>query len=131
MQSFADVEKWLTDLPNQQDGLAGPLCEAGEPYQEFYATGLARPGDENAVEEHVASHMHRQLATYFEDRKGRIYWRKRFETDDSPRGVIIRFDENGSDTDFETGRKCVKDNNWRRLACYCRLYRARHAVKAA
>lgn len=125
--TFVELKAWLAALPDQAMGTAGAVCETGEPYVEFAAFGIARPRDEAAVEAVVAECMERQIQRYFEDRKGRIYWRVPLETAVDQHAIVIRYDVNGPGTDFLTDQRCVLDKNWVRLAAYCRLYKAKRA----
>jgi hypothetical protein len=128
MDSFAELEKWLKEYPDQVVGLPQAICEAGEPYVEFTEAALARPDDVKAIERIVAQRMHRQLSSYLGSRKGRLYVRLPFEYEIDEQEVVIRFDENGPDKDFLTDRKCHLDKNWRRVACYFRCYKANHPL---
>jgi len=123
-RTFADLQRWLADLPDQAKGDPCSVCQTGENYIEFHEYGLARPDDVAAIEAVVVQRMIRSLTTYLNPRKGRIYWRVPLEFSISETDVAVRFDDNGPEVDFVTNRKCVKDHNWRRVACYCRLYRA-------
>ena len=125
LQSFDELKYALDNLPNQTDGDPCAVCQIGEPYIEFKVAMLARPGDEKIVERHVVSEIIRQLNEYLDGRGGRIYWRIRFESDVCEHAEILRLDVNGPDVDFITNERCVKDKNWRRIAAYCRLVRAR------
>lgn len=127
-ESFSAIEKWLAELPDQVDGIPSGISDCGEPYVEFIETALSRPDDVKTIEGMVARHMSRRLQEYLEPRKGRIYWRIRFESDIDTDAVVVRYDENGPDVDVLTDRPCVLDKNWRRIGCYCRLYRARHVA---
>lgn len=128
MQTFAALQTWLDGLPDQGDGVAASVSDAGEPYVEFHECGIARPDDVEMVEQVVAGMMAHHLSRYFADRKGRIYWRVRLETVKEPHTRIVRYDDAGPDLDFALNKKCLKDSNWLKVACYCRLYRARLAV---
>lgn len=127
--SFASIKEWLDGLPDQTEGIAGRICQTGEPYVEFFASAIARPDDCEAVERNVAKLFRCYLEQYFSDRKGIIYWRERFESHVSDHQEVIRYDAFGPDVDPITNRQCYADRNWKRLAVYCRLYRARHLHK--
>ena len=122
--SFDELTRELNGLPDQTVGRAYAISDIGEPYVEFLAICLARPGDEKIIETVVVAEMCKKLDAYFEGKSGRIYWRIPFETDVTPHEVVLRLDVNGPDLDFATGSKCVKDKNWIRVAAYCRLIRA-------
>ena len=122
--TFAEHKDWLAKFPDQQDGLPCSVCETGEPYVEFRATALARPGDAATIEGLVADQMKNQLGEYLNGRRGRIYWRIRLETDIDDYPMVARYDDNGPDKDFMTDRRCHLDKNWKRVAAYCRVYRA-------
>lgn len=123
---FADLKDRLAGLENQTIGVAGAVCETGEEYVQFQEYALSRPDDVAVIERIVARRMARRLLDYLGARGGRIYWRIPFEAEISPYAVVIRFDENGADTDAVSDRRCVLDRNWRRVASYCRVYRATH-----
>ena len=125
---FIELKKALEDLPNQVVGKPFSICEAGELYVEFLESALARPDDVEVIERNVVSLMARRLFDYLAGRSGRIYWRIPFEYEIAHHSEVVRYDENGPDTDIFTDRRCVLDNNWRRVACYARLYRATHYV---
>lgn len=122
--TFESLQRRLAELPNQTMGNPSAVCETGEQYVVFSELGLARPDDVKTIEAEVAARMSRRLHEYLDKRFGRIYWRIPFEYEISDYGVIIRYDENGIDIDPTTNRKCVMDKKWKRVACYCRLYRA-------
>jgi hypothetical protein len=124
MQSFSDLERWVTELPNQTQGLQQAICETGQPYREFFAGALARENDRAIIESVVASQMYTQLCNYFQNRLGTIYWRIPLETDTRKNSMVLRIDKNGPDTDFITGEKCFKDHDWWAIRAYCRLYRS-------
>jgi hypothetical protein len=128
---FASLKAHLAQWPDQAIGLASAVCEAGEKYVEFFEVALARPDDVEVIERLVAQRMSERLRDYLSPRHGRIYWRIPFESEISEWSVVSRYDENGPDRDELTDRKCVKDKNWRRVACYCRLYRATCSVDFA
>ena len=123
LASFDELERALNDIPDQTTGIAYAISDIGEPYVEFMAVGLARPGDEKIIERVVVADLCKRLDAYFKGKSGRIYWRIPFERDISQADVVLRLDVNGADTDFITGEKCVKDKNWVRVAAYCRLVR--------
>lgn len=122
--SFTCLKAWLASFDDQTTGDPAAICQTGEPYVQFFASGLARPADVAAVEEVVAKNFHRQIEDYLNQRSGRIYWRTPFEHETTDTYVIERFDVNGPDTDPITDRKCFQDKNWKLLRCYARLYRA-------
>lgn len=124
VNSFSDLLQWAKQLPNQTVGIQSAVCETGEPYVGFLEIALARPGDVDAVEADVSKRMHRRVADYLQERKGRIYWRIPMETVREPTAVVVRYDENGPDLDELNDRRCVKDSGWLRIGAYCRLYRA-------
>lgn len=124
MMTFESLKVWFDSMPDQRMGRAASLCETGDTYTEFFAKGLARPGDEMVVEVEVAEQMYRTLVSHFANKRGRIYIRIPLEWEIKPHSVVVRLDENGPDIDFTTNEKCVMDHNWRRVACYCRLFRA-------
>jgi len=122
---FDELRASLDRLPDQTDGDAAAICQTGEMYEEFFHVAIAREADIKAVERMVVKEFSRQIGAYLGKRHGRIYWRKRLETDISPYEVVVKFDDvNGPDVDFVTNRRCFKDKAWFRVACYCRLYRA-------
>lgn len=122
--SFGELKTYLAGLSNQVVGAAASVCETGEPYVEFFEVGLARPADVEIIERLVAGRMGVHLQEYLGGRSGRIYWRIPFESEVTEYPIVARYDDNGPDRDVVTDRKCVFDRNWRRVACYCRLYRA-------
>ncbi len=122
--SFAGIKQWLSGLDDQTVGVPAAVCETGELYIEFFQAALARPEDVAVIEAHVAGQFAAQLTKYLAARSGRIYWRIPFESDVSDATAVVRYDVNGPDEDVLTGRKCILDKNWKRVACYCRLYRA-------
>lgn len=124
-ESFDEIASWLNNLEDQTVGDASAICEIGEPYIEFKCFGIARPGDEKIVERVVARDMSRKLSEYFSDKSGRIYWRVPLEVDVNPIEIVIRLDVNGPDIDFITNKRCISDKNWVRVACYCRLVKAK------
>jgi hypothetical protein len=128
--SLADLKRELDLLPDQQIGNSGAVSDVGEPYIEFYAHGIARPGDEKIVERHVANTMARQLRAYFGTKNGRIYWRHPLEFKVESHQEILRVDANGDDIDFVTGQKCVMDKNWLVVRAYCRLVKAKMKIAA-
>ena len=128
MLSFAELEKALASIPDQTTGDPCAISNIGEPYVEFKAFAIARPGDEKMVERYVVASMVEQLNNYFSDKAGRIYWRMPFESDVKPESVVLRMDVNGPDKDFLTDQPCVMDKNWVRVAAHCRLIRARCAA---
>ena len=50
-----------------------------------------------------------------------IYWRVPLEWETRPTGVIISYAEDGDKVDHVTDKRCFKDENWVRVAAYCRL----------
>jgi hypothetical protein len=127
-QDFGELKRLLDGLPNQVDGLAGPVCETGDNYIEFSERQLTRPDDEKIIERNVVRRFWRGLSVYLNERKGRIYWRMRLETDVEEWAEVIKFDDEGPDRDFLTDRRCFLDKNWRVVQAYCRVYRAPLAV---
>jgi hypothetical protein len=111
-------------IPDQVDGHSYSISDIGEPYIEFFAKGLARPGDERVVEGIVVEQIARQLAAYLDRRRGRVYWRERLQLEIEPQHIVVKFDSNGPDVDPLTNRRCVMDKNWLRVGAYCRLIRA-------
>jgi len=128
--SLADLKRELDALPDQQMGNPTAVSDTGEPYVEFRAYGIARPGDEKIVERYVAKLMSSQLHSYFLSRIGRIYWRTPFEFETRPYEEVLRIDDDGEDVDFVTDQKCVKDKNWLLVTAYCRLVKAKNKVAA-
>lgn len=124
VSGFKELADRLKGLPDQTIGLPCHVCETGEPYQEFFSFGLARPDDVAVVERAVAGDMSKRLDEYLNSRGGRIYWRIPFEWEITQKPVVVRYDENGPDKDPVMDRKCVMDKNWLKVACYCRVYRA-------
>jgi len=125
LQSFDELRRVLDNLPDQTDGDPCAICQIGELYIEFKVAMLARPGDEKIVERYVVYEMTRRLNEYLDERGGTIYWRIRFETDVDDHAETLRLDVNGPDRDFATDQRCIQDKNWRRVAAYCRLVRAK------
>lgn len=128
MMTFEELRAALDALPDQTAGDPWVVSNIGEPYVEFRARALARPGDEALVERLVVDDLVRQLNAYFYDKDGRIYWRERLEVDRSQCSVVVRLDATGEDVDFVTNTRCVMDKNWVRIAGYCRLVRAKAAT---
>lgn len=124
IRNFADVKLALEELPSQRVGNASAVCETGEVYTEFFEYGLARPKDAEVIERLVAQRMWRSLDLYLSARNGTVYWRVPFEHEIGQTNVVVRYDEDGTDVDPITERKCVMDKDWIKIACYCRLYRA-------
>lgn len=125
--SFATLESWLRELPDQITGIPTAICQTGEPYVEFRERALARPSDAKVIESNVAERMSSRLREYLCERSGLIYWRVPFEYETKKHSVVVRYDESGPDKDFVSDRKCVMDHDWVCVSCYCRLYRAKHA----
>lgn len=121
---FREIAIRLSAIRDQTMGIAGAICEAGEPYVELSDGAYARPDDVEKIEVVVANRMWRQLDGYLNKANGRVYWRMPFEYDIHDSHFVERFDVNGPDTDPMTDRKCVLDKNWKLIRCYCRLYRA-------
>lgn len=124
LSGFKELKAKLDALPNQTVGSPSAICETGEPYVEFSEFALARPHDIAVVESYTASRLGCRVLDYFQSRGGRIFWRVPLEwaVDDLPQ--VVRFDENGPDKDFATGRLCVLDKNWKAVKGYCRVYKA-------
>lgn len=122
--SFDSIGHWLKHLDDQTTGLACHVSNAGEPYVEFIAQALSRPSDVEIIERQVATQFHAQLSSYLDARGGTIYWRIPFEFVIEEAAVVARYDINGPDKDFMTDRACFLDKDWKRIACYCRVYRA-------
>jgi hypothetical protein len=123
---FESLHHWVKQLPDQTMGDPCAICQMGEPYVELLEQALSRPDDIAVIEIEVARKMLQRMATYLEDKSGRIYWRIPLETVIESHQVVVRYDANGPDIDFITDRKCFVDKNWKRVAAYCRLYRATH-----
>lgn len=124
VSTFAEVEVWLKNLPNQMMGISTAICQTGEPYVEFLESALVRPSDVKVVEAFVANKITQRLSSYFDNKSGIIYWRTPFEFAYNPLPQVVRYDESGPDVDFVTDRKCVMDTEWIKVAGYCRVYRA-------
>ena len=125
--TFAEVKAWLEAMPDylkwQDPGRLRMYCPTGEPYDEFYAYNLARPGDELIVERFVARSLMGRLSSYFEQRNGPIYERVPLEWRTDPYSVVARLDKIGPDYDPVTGERCVMDHNWLMVKAYVRLCR--------
>lgn len=121
---FGDLKRWLSDIPDQEDGDPAAICQTGEPYVEIYVTALARPADIAPIEHEVAREARKRLSAYFNGKSGTIYWRMRPECVVEDAEVVEKYDNNGPDTDTIVDRKCFKDKNWKRVSFYCRLFRA-------
>jgi len=127
--TFAEVKAWLEAMPvyrRWKEILPGPeraFGPTGDPYEEFYAYNLARPGDETLVERFVARSLMGRLNAYFQARMGLIYERVPLEWYIGPYPVVIRHDENGPDFDSVYDKKCVMDHNWLMVKAYVRLCR--------
>ncbi len=122
--TFGSLKDALFGLENQVMGDPGAVCETGEYYVAFDEFALSRPCDIEVIERIVASRMAQKVLEYINKRNGRIYWRCPFGSSMTETYTIDRFDESGHDIDPITKRRCIMDKNWRRLECYCRLYRA-------
>ena len=120
--SFADLREWLKSFPEQAMGNTGPFTEGGQPYKEFFSVSFARPNDVSLIESIVASDMRHRLELYFGNQRGRIHWRVPLESEAIPAHVVLRYDDNGPDTDYVIAKRCHTDKDWVRVACYCRLY---------
>lgn len=124
VDSFADLKKWVEDLPNEQRrGSPTAVCkETGQEYTELFVYGLARPGDEAVVERDVATQMQQKICRALTDRvNSTIYWRIPLEWEIDQRALVVEYREDGPDLDFVTNERCVTDKNWMRVAAYCRL----------
>ncbi len=124
--SFAFLKEHLDALPNQVQGPPGDVGPIGKRYREFLVTAVSRPGDVAVVEGSVVANIMVLLDQYFEHRKGRIYWHTPLEWKVSETGVAMEYRVDGPDKDPLTGAPCVLDKDWRKVACYTRLYRVKH-----
>ena len=112
VNSFADLEKWIAQLPNQQsDGTAGEICEqTGGKYTELFESHLARLCDVAIADRETARRMHRSIKEFVAGSSGTIYWRKRLE---------------------HQVESWAEMAGWVRAAAYCRLTVAREKQNAA
>ncbi len=124
--TFAQLRARLDAMPDQEQGLPGDVCQAGEMYREFFVTAMSRPGDVAVVEDAVAANVLVLLDQYFLDREGRIYWHTPLEWDISESPLVMEYRDDGPDTEIITNERCVLDKDWWRVGCYTRLYRAKH-----
>ena len=119
---FSAVERWCGELGPQGEGNPSAICEAtGEPYIEFFAYGLARKGDVDIIEQHVAKQFGCAIQKYLARKYGKIYWRKRPEVERGPYSHVLRYSDDGPDFDPIWARKCYMDKNWTAIKMYCRL----------
>lgn len=131
IKSFLDIESWLKGLPDQVMGLPSAICETGEPYVGFIGSALSRPSDVKVIEAEVAREFCTRLYVYLGERSGRLYLRTLFESAIEKYPIVIRYDEHAGDYDPLTKRKYVFDNDWFKVQCRIRLYKAFYKVNDA
>lgn len=132
VQSYEDerVQKTFSDLLatiNQSATVVdADLFEKTAPESQTYSLcsqTLCRPGDEAIAESFVVQNAMRQWEIISAGRPSLIQWKIAPELNVSKTSafLVVKYDDNGPDYDFDTGRRCHQDKRWKRVDLFARF----------